>query len=61
MKDLWTALGLVLVLEGAAYALIPGKMIELMRQVPNLPPSTLRAIGIAAMAIGWLVVWFVRH
>ncbi|MDQ6987308.1 MAG: DUF2065 domain-containing protein, partial [Mariprofundaceae bacterium] len=34
MNDLWVALGLVLVLEGAAYALFPGKMIEMMRQIP---------------------------
>lgn len=61
MNDLWAALGLVLVLEGAAYALFPGKMIEVMRQLPNTPPAALRAMGIAAVSIGWLVVWFVRH
>ncbi len=61
MKDLWAALGLVLVLEGAAYALFPGKMITLMQQLPKLSPARLRAMGIAAVAIGWLLVWFVRH
>jgi len=61
MNDLWVALGLVLVLEGAAYALFPGKMIEMMRQLPNVPLPVLRAMGIAAVTIGWLVVWFVRH
>ena len=61
MKDLWAALGLVLVLEGAAYALFPGKMMEMMRKLPELPLSALRTMGIAAVAIGWLIVWFVRH
>jgi len=61
MKDLWVALGLVLVLEGAAYALFPGKMIEMMRQLPNVPLPVLRAMGITAVALGWLVVWFMRH
>jgi len=61
MTDLWAALGLVLVLEGAAYALFPGKMIAMMRQLPDVPLVVLRALGIAAVAIGWLVVWFVRH
>jgi len=61
MNDLWVALGLVLVLEGAAYALFPGKMIEMMRQLPNVPLPVLRAMGIAAVALGWLVVWFMRH
>jgi len=55
------ALGLVLVLEGAAYALFPGKMIDMMRQLPQVPLPVLRALGIAAVAIGWLVVWLVRH
>ncbi len=55
------ALGLVLVLEGAAYALFPGKMIEMMRRLPDVPLPVLRAMGIAAVALGWLVVWFVRH
>jgi len=61
VKDLWAALGLVLVLEGAAYALFPGKMIEMMQQIPRLSPLVLRAMGIAAVAMGWLIVWFVRH
>ncbi len=61
MNDLWVALGLVLVLEGAAYTLFPGRMIALMRQLPDVPLLVLRAMGIAAVAIGWLVVWFVRH
>ncbi len=61
MNDLWVALGLVLVLEGAAYALFPGKMIDMMRQIPEIPAPVLRIMGITAVAIGWLVVWLVRH
>ncbi len=61
MKDLWAALGLVLVLEGALYALFPRRMIEFMRQIPELPPAALRAAGLLAVALGWLVVWLVRR
>jgi len=61
MKDLWAALGLVLVLEGTAYALFPGKMIKMMRQLPDVPLPALRTMGVAAVAIGWLIVWFIRH
>ncbi|MDX8392852.1 MAG: DUF2065 domain-containing protein [Mariprofundaceae bacterium] len=61
MNDLWVALGLVLVLEGAAYALFPGKMVDMMRQIPEIPAPVLRIMGITAVAIGWLVVWLVRH
>ncbi len=61
MSDLWAALGLVLVLEGAMYALFPAQMIEMMRRLPHLPPASLRVFGIAAVAVGWLIVWWVRH
>jgi len=61
MNDLWVALGLVLVLEGAAYALFPAKMIDMMRQIPEITAPVLRIMGITAIAIGWLVVWLVRH
>ena len=45
MSDLWAALGLVLVLEGIAYALFPGKMREMMRQIPEIPVQVLRMIN----------------
>ncbi len=61
MNNLWAALGLVLVLEGAAYALFPGKMIEMMRRIPDFPPAILRATGMVAIAMGWLVVWLARR
>jgi len=60
MNDLWAALGLVLVIEGALYALFPEKMLHALAQIRQLPPATLRVTGIVAMAIGWLVVWLVR-
>jgi len=61
MNNLWVALGLVLVLEGTVYALFPEKMIEMMRRIPDSPPAILRAMGMVAVAIGWLVVWLARR
>jgi len=61
MSDLWAALGLVLVLEGVAYAMFPGKMRDMMRQIPEIPEQVLRLMGISAVAIGLLIVWLVRH
>lgn len=60
MQDLWAALGLVLVLEGALYALFPGQMIEMLRKLPEMPLPALRLAGLGAVGIGWLVVWLVR-
>ena len=61
MQDLWAALGLVLVLEGALYALMPERMQAMMASMQQMPPIALRLAGITAVAIGWLVVYWVRH
>lgn len=61
MSDLWVAIGLVLVLEGAIYALFPHQMIEMLRRLPEVPPAILRVIGLAGVAIGWVIVWLVRN
>jgi len=61
MDDLLAALGLVLVLEGAFYALFPQGMINMMRRIPDIPPASLRLMGIVAIAIGWVIVKVVRN
>jgi len=60
MQDLWTALGLVILLEGVIYALFPCLMIEMMRKIPDISPASLRMMGIVGVALGWLVVHFTR-
>ncbi len=60
MDDLWAALGLVLVLEGALYALFPERMLAMMRQMQHMPPQALRMAGLTAVGLGWFVVWLVR-
>jgi len=60
MADLATALGLVLVIEGALYALFPEGMQRMMAQALELPPAYLRRAGLAAAVAGFLVVWLIR-
>jgi len=60
MDDLWTAVGLVLVLEGVIYALFPQAMIDMMRKLPDISPQVLRLMGLMAVIVGWLVVKWVR-
>jgi len=60
MDDLWTAMGLVLVLEGALYALFPVQMIDAMRRLPEIPPKVIRLAGLSAITLGWLLVKFIR-
>ena len=61
MKDLGTALGLVLVIEGVLYALFPESMRRVVAQMLAVPAPMLRAVGLAAACIGVVVVWLVRR
>ena len=60
MSDFLTALGLVMVIEGALCALFPDATKKMMLQVLAQPQSHLRTAGIAAVAIGVGIVWIVR-
>ncbi|NQV47661.1 MAG: DUF2065 domain-containing protein [Rhodospirillaceae bacterium] len=60
MTDLIAALGLALVLEGAAYALFPDAMRRMMAQVLEMPGSNVRMAGLAAAVLGVGVIWLVR-
>lgn len=60
MSDLLTALALVLVIEGVAYALFPGAVRRMMAAVIDLPPAVLRGGGLIAATLGVLAVWMVR-
>ena len=60
MSDLITALGIVLVLEGALYALFPEGMKKMMSQALSLSPQTMRVAGLTAAFAGLGIVWLVR-
>lgn len=60
MKDLLSALGLVLVIEGIPYFLAPDKMRQWVVKVAELPDGALRQTGFLLMMLGLLVVWLVR-
>jgi uncharacterized protein YjeT (DUF2065 family) len=60
MSDLLVAIGLVLAIEGTLYALAPQSLKAMMRTVLDLPDAQLRVGGVVALAVGVLIVWFVR-
>ncbi|MTI45387.1 hypothetical protein JM93_01221 [Roseibium hamelinense] len=60
MNDLITGIGLVLAIEGTLYAVAPGGAKSMMRSALETPDGVLRGAGLVALAIGVLVVWFVR-
>lgn len=54
------ALVLILVFEGAVYALFPDGMKKMMAAMQEIPASTLRAGGLAAMVTGLVIFWLTR-
>ncbi len=60
MLDFLTAVALILVIEGAVYALFPDAMKRMMAQVLTLPAASLRIAGLAAAALGIVLVWLIR-
>ena len=56
MTDLAAALGLALVIEGAAYALFPREMKRLVALLVTQPEGFVRLAGLAAALIGLMFV-----
>jgi len=61
MRELWTGLALVLVIEGCLYALFPEAMKRAAARAVAVPPQALRMAGLAAACAGVALVWLVRH
>lgn len=60
MNDIVRALGLVLVIEGLLYALMPGHVRKMMAMANELPPDVLRFGGLFAVTAGVGLVWLAR-
>ncbi len=59
-ESIFIALGLVLVLEGLLYALVPGQLRRMLAAMEHLSDDQLRLGGVAAIAVGVLIVFMVR-
>ncbi len=60
MEDALLAVGLVLALEGALYALFPDGMRRALAMAVALPPDQLRIAGLVAAVLGVGIVWLIR-
>ena len=60
MDDLAVAIGLVLVIEGLLWALIPRLGRRLLEATAKTPETSLRVAGALAVAAGVFIVWMVR-
>ncbi len=58
MKYFLCVLGMVLVIEGIPYFTFPEKLKIYLNKLTEIPDTTLRIMGAAAMAIGLILVYF---
>ncbi|MCK5230799.1 MAG: DUF2065 domain-containing protein [Desulfobulbaceae bacterium] len=61
MKYLITLVGLVLILESLPYVAFPETMQEWLRQLTQVKPGVLRAIGLIAMGVGLLLCFITQR
>ena len=59
-QDLLMALGLVFVIEGLLYALVPGHLKNMMKAMEGVPDDALRIGGLAALGFVVFMVWVVK-
>ncbi|MPY71057.1 MAG: DUF2065 family protein [Alphaproteobacteria bacterium] len=55
-----TAVALILVIEGALYALFPQPMKKLLLHVLGMPVSSMRIAGLVSAGAGVFLVWLLR-
>lgn len=54
------ALGLVLVVEGLAYALAPSSIEAMLELLRRMPIDQRRMVGLGAIALGVALIWIAR-
>ena len=61
MTELGLALALLLVIEGAVYALFPDAMKRMMHLVQDQPSTSIRWTGVGVAALGVGLAWLIRQ
>lgn len=59
--DIWTALCLVLVLEGLMPALAPSRFRQVLAMMAQMDERSLRISGLASMVIGAMLLYLLTH
>jgi len=59
LSTLLLAFGLMMVIEGLAYALAPSLVTRLLEALRALPPDAIRQIGLLIAITGAVLIWLV--
>ena len=61
MKDLISALGLLLFIEGLFFAIFPTRIKNMLKVIEKIPENKLRRTGIFFLILGFLIVWYIKN
>ena len=60
MKDLFTALGLLLFVEGLFFAIFPTRIKNMLKFIEKSSEKKLRSIGVFFLLLGFLIIWYIK-
>ena len=60
MRDLITAIGLLLFIEGLLIALFPSKIKNMLKVIEKTPENRLRVSGVFFLVIGFIIIWYIK-
>ena len=60
MKELITAIGLLLFVEGILYALFPSKMKNMLKKMELIKDSQLRSGGLIFAVLGFVIIYYIK-
>ena len=61
MKDLISALGLLLFIEGLFFAIFPTRIKNMLKSIEMIPETKLRSAGVFFLILGFLIVWYIKN
>jgi len=60
VSDIITAIGLLLFIEGLAFAIFPSRIKNMLKMIENIPENKLRGMGFFFLLVGFLIVWYIK-
>ena len=60
MSDIITAIGLLLFIEGLAFAIFPSRIKNMLKMIENISENKLRGMGFFFLLVGFLIVWYIK-
>ena len=60
MKELITAFGLFLFIEGILYAIFPSKMKNMLKKIEFISDNQLRSGGLIFAIVGFVIIYYIK-